>query len=104
MRLLCENPIIEYSAANQKIINSLQRVGLAKHDLSSDLYIVDWDAVLKTREIRLIGKKSIVLIREWAKSAQQSRALDAASPDTAVALCPHCGKPIQLVAPASPRQ
>lgn len=40
----------------------------------------------------------------WAKHAQHRLHVDAATPSQPGAVCPHCGKPIPITAPASPSQ
>lgn len=102
-KLICKNPEIEKDADSTRILSALERQRFATVD-DFGIFTVDWQRVVKARELRLIGKKYIEKIRAWAQSAQHSLHVDAANAPQAGATCPHCGNPIILVAPETPRQ
>jgi len=60
--------------------------------------------ILITRNFGPTTRDTIIKWLSYAKSAQHRLHVDAANAPQAGATCPHCGNPIILVAPETPRQ
>jgi len=103
--LLCKNPEI-YNDKPQfgMWLRGLRHIGCAEY--SDGIYTINWEKA-KQSNIAIapnVSTKGIAQILAWAQSAQHRVQSDAATPSQAGATCPHCGLPILLVAPETPRR
>lgn len=99
----------ELPPMNVRIRNILARYGYIDN-IAGTIDIEKISLAVSSGELlamRNFSKASYAILVEWlkfAKAAQRRAQAGAESSENAGIACPHCGKPIILVAPETPRQ